>query len=693
MSIPGFLPPRTTGQQLHPMKCLLVVLSRWHWLGLSLMTWMCLGVVYLHLTAPVYEARATLRLEDVPAPNSSGGGKNYALRQPAEIALLRSRSLAVRSLRHLDWKVSYFQRSSAGQNMYPGKPAAVHILRQRPHFWEGRIALKPTVDGFELDDGTGGRRQKRRFRWGERITLPGLIFVVRPLATEKLTRPFAFQFNTAATVAGQIQSGLRVAEQGKISPVLQLTNRQPNARFACDALNALITAYLEQDVQQKRLQAEHTRKVLDHEWHALTLPDINQQNRQEMSGAADKLIQLRLRLSVIDSARRGLTTVPLSNLGPALALNVPSLTQLLDQLMADEQDIRKRSSALPALSPRMNALRESIATRKRQAMDLLRAIGNETSDAIRVYTAQTSTATADRRASSSGNQGRKGTISLLEDRQLENRLAEQFIRPGASVIDEAVPDFSVLYPRPAFVLRSSAFLALLSWISSIVFARLINTRIRGKHHLVSSAGAVPVAGQFPQVPDDHICTIRAGRLLVVLSPDLSQIAQVICVTSQGRGEGKTTIAEHLALGLSSAGKRTLLVKSLIPSANKMWVDTGRPTADAVPSTRFENLFLLEASDSTGSADPLAISRIPELCGRLRLEYDHVVIDGSPLGETDDLLPIIAQSDITLFVVRSGYSPLSAIALAAETGVRVPSVPVQLLLITDREDPLYASIYD
>jgi polysaccharide biosynthesis transport protein len=65
------------------------------------------------------------------------------------------------------------------------------------------------------------------------------------------------------------------------------------------------------------------------------------------------------------------------------------------------------------------------------------------------------------------------------------------------------------------------------------------------------------------------------------------------------------------------------------------------------------------------AELLASKRMGELLERWRSEYDHVVIDTTPMLFFADSMPLAAQADGVLFVVRAGRSRRKAMVRALD----------------------------
>ena len=164
--------------------------------------------------------------------------------------------------------------------------------------------------------------------------------------------------------------------------------------------------------------------------------------------------------------------------------------------------------------------------------------------------------------------------------------------------------------------------------------------------------------------------------------------RVVMITSAVGGEGKTSLASHLATSLARSGLRTLLIDADLrsPSIHRLFdlpVAAGLSEvlrgevewADAAAATTIEDLKVLTA----GNCDRQTIALLSQGClsplfVQLKEQFDFVIVDSSPILPVADGL-IIAQSvDAVLFSIFRDVSRKTKIAAAAERlqylGVRI-----------------------
>lgn len=156
---------------------------------------------------------------------------------------------------------------------------------------------------------------------------------------------------------------------------------------------------------------------------------------------------------------------------------------------------------------------------------------------------------------------------------------------------------------------------------------------------------------------------RLQSNLVYSQPDNPY--KVICVSSAGKGEGKTTVMSNLAVTLAEAGKKVLIIDCDFRRP-RIHREFGLVSTPGVTDYLFDEISLEEAKRETlvdgitvmpagkKTPNPSGISRSPkliELIKQVRDQYDYVLVDAAPYGIITDAAPLLTAVDGIVLVVR------------------------------------------
>ena len=173
--------------------------------------------------------------------------------------------------------------------------------------------------------------------------------------------------------------------------------------------------------------------------------------------------------------------------------------------------------------------------------------------------------------------------------------------------------------------------------------------------------------------DEAIRALRNSILLRSLDQQRERL-RAILITSASPGEGKTTIAVHLAMACASQGKRTLLIDADLrrPSVHYQFgltpvtglsniINDGVKWTESVVSiSHIPNLFIIPAGEASATAADLIGGRMMDLRAEFREHFDFVIIDGPPLLAFAEPLEIASAADGVLIVSLAGKTKRDAL---------------------------------
>jgi polysaccharide biosynthesis transport protein len=202
--------------------------------------------------------------------------------------------------------------------------------------------------------------------------------------------------------------------------------------------------------------------------------------------------------------------------------------------------------------------------------------------------------------------------------------------------------------------------------------------------LVPATGAdAPTDTHSPMVE-----AIDTTRIMLTHGNPASSRLRVLLVTSAVSGEGKTTLSGNLAISLTRAGFRTLLIDGDMqaPSAHVLFDVSVSPglsellrgdtdLGHAIRSTPIPGLSVLPAGMwSMSTRQSLVGDRWRLLKRELESQFDFVVIDTSPLLMVSDAMLLAREADGVVLSVLLG---VSQVARVAETVNRLHAIGAEL----------------
>lgn len=250
---------------------------------------------------------------------------------------------------------------------------------------------------------------------------------------------------------------------------------------------------------------------------------------------------------------------------------------------------------------------------------------------------------------------------------------------------------------------AAPLVALLGVCLSLAWLDVRQRRIRSAGEVSRGLG-IRVVGAVPTVPnlEHHLVGPSDGPDLEV-HPALESIdalrtqllrdaddvhTRVVMVASATHGEGKTTVASHLASSLARAGRNTLLIDGDLrrPSAHQLFELPMHPgfsevllgeveLTDTVQATTLEGLSFLAAGQWDREVlHALARGGVEGIFEKLQEEFDFIVIDSHPVLPATDSLLIGQCVDAVILSVLREVSQLPRVYAASQRlttlGIRV-----------------------
>jgi capsular exopolysaccharide synthesis family protein len=280
----------------------------------------------------------------------------------------------------------------------------------------------------------------------------------------------------------------------------------------------------------------------------------------------------------------------------------------------------------------------------------------------------------------------------LQNRAQSLSLLSQLKVGDVKVISEAIPPSGPSSPKTSRNTALGAFVGLILGIGLVLMLERIDRRIRTPEELeavyrLPLLGAVPRSAalaragsekegvrQAPPVAESEQFNLIRARLRYF---NINSVLRTVMVASAEAGDGKSLVARNLAEAAARSGAKTLLLETDLRQptlVKQLSLPDGRGLADvligattmqeaikSIPLDAGATLDLLSAGAvlPPNPGELLESGALEQLLGRVRSEYDLVVLDIPPLTVVSDAFVLLTKVDGIVVVGRIGGSRRNA----------------------------------
>ena len=279
-------------------------------------------------------------------------------------------------------------------------------------------------------------------------------------------------------------------------------------------------------------------------------------------------------------------------------------------------------------------------------------------------------------------------LFLLQQRE-EASITLAATSPKAKVVDSAYSTKQPVSPKRPLIFLGAFLAGLLVPFIGIYGANLLNTKVTTRRDVERHLTTTPIVGEIPKIKrgeseliqdNDRSVMAEAYRILrtnlqylFINKLEENEKGKTLIVTSTIKGEGKTFVAFNLALTLALTGKKVVLVGADIRNpqlqrylpehlkSNKglteFIVYDDMKVEDVISQSEYnKNLsIVLSGAIPPNPAELLMQKRTTTFMDELKKQFDYIILDTAPSMLVTDTILINKLADITLYVVRAGYT--------------------------------------
>ncbi|MGZ3758008.1 MAG: GumC family protein [Mucilaginibacter sp.] len=716
-------------QEFDYIKMAKILISRWYWIAASVLLCYIAADVYLWYTPKMYAASSSMKLEDKKTelsdivPSVGGGNDKNASRVQTETFVIQSRAVILNAVKDLNYPISFYiagRVRTSGYELYPEKPLDIKFIKfDSTNFYHDMISFKALDQkSFKLSYKMGGTTVTKTYPYNNPVDVGPTTFSINNRDAVSKNSVYLFNFNSLDALIGRARGGLGVSEVIKNSNIVYLRENDANPQFASDILNAIMKEYVIFDRSKKQQSSSQIISFIDNQLDTISkkvrqsetaIEDFKQNSKlMDVASAAQvqlnksndaqvqrSLLQIQLR-SIEDGKQQIISEKSNSGinfmLDPSVDVASTAMINNFNNLIADKNSLLKTytNSSQPIkdidrqIAQLKGSLLDNIAHSTRRINEKIQYLNKQIEDADRKIGDMP---VAERKLASLNRdfEINEKVYTLLSEKKLDAQISRSAIAPGATIIEQAQPNFGPVSPDERSIRRSAIITGLLIGLGLIILIRILNPYIYDKE-TVESLTTIPIIGVIRKFPHSHhqdttdILVLSKPRSIFAESvrsvrTNLSFLAsekssKVICITSEVAGEGKSFVAVNLSTTLSLIDKKVILIAAdlrrsklhkTFAVANEVGLSGYLSHQSSMEDIIVEhpnqpNLdFIPSGPVPPNPSELLHSSRMQLLLDQLRLTYDIIMIDTAPVGLVSDSIPLIRLSDINVFVIRSGKS--------------------------------------
>lgn len=717
------------------------------WLAISVALLLMLAYVQLRYSTPVFSVSGKILVKN-PNPYANNGDKFddiFMMQQSGnrnlndEMEIIRSRYMAQRVVSALKLQLMYYNKGKIRSSL-------IHPL-EVPFNFE-IISLRDSLRGFSWPIFILNEREyqigekSKPIYFGQVIDRPeGIFRISRNNISYKMfaSNQFIVNWLPAASRAGGIGGGLRVAQAVDLSSVLQLTYETENPRLGKDIVDQYMREYQQSSLEDKRQIAVSTLSFIEDQLvtvkQDLGSVERNLQNYREqndvfnteaqtqrvfgdMSELDRQLTALEIKIAIIDGIISYINDQknPFRIVPTITDIGDPSLLQTISEYNKLQLERTTYINTTPRTNPVVKDLEIAIEQLRGDMLQNLRNIrqtylvatnelnrkNQQASTAIKTIPGKEKQMLDIRRQ----QQILQELYSYLLQKKLETSISAASTISNIKVVEPAVFGNYPIKPNRRSLYLLAITLGVLIPVGIIFLLEYLNDKVKTRMD-VERATDAPIVGEVGHSEEpSSLVVMKNNRKFIaeqfrMIRTNFQYVLMnvekpVVLVTSTFSGEGKSFISTNLGAVVAVSGKRTVILEFDIRKPKILkglglhekkgltnFIVGNIPVDEIVyPVPDAENLFVIPCGPvPPNPAELLLNEKIGLLFEKLRGMFDVVIIDSAPAGLVSDAMTLGKYADATMYIIRYNYTFKKQLQLIEDIN-RNKKLPKLSLIIND-----------
>ena len=690
------------------------------------------ATIFAYFKDNVYEASATIQLEqqgrggpvdDMMALALRGGAANLDNEQ----FILQSRFLSEKVLRELDIGTRYFTTQNLRTvELYRTSPFVVvskeldsslegakftmeiqggkdfFILRMTPEIGlKEKVLRKLGLIEVPSDE---PKPYEQRHTFGEEIVTEWFSLSINKVFDLENSE-YSFSVTPNAHMSKFLKEGIAISLASETGSILMITFQDNVALRAQEVINTLAKRYLQQELEEKTLEADQTLKFIDAQIEEInkdvkksqvkldkfrakhTIVDAGQQAMMTAANMAEyesKLQALEIESNVLKNVQQyintgkdlsGISLGSASYSGSALATTI---LQLQESIMARNSLLVEFTALHPdviKLTEGINSIKSSIKFTLKNDINMIEQRKQTLRRYIRKYERSLKALPENERQLANLTRNtlvNEKVYNFLLSKRAETAILRSSTVSKTRILDTALlPDLPIK-PKRLLIILVGMILGFIVGITVAFLRAFLDDTLKTAEDFDKITN-IPLYAAIPK-RIDKMTRSQFEEAMRVLRTNLqfaggAKKPKIVALTSSVSGEGKTTAAVALAKIIAATGKKVVLLDldmrrsrmhEEFKITNKVGVSSVlsgvRTLHEVLHEDVLENLDVIFSGPKPPNPSELLVTAgFDEMIAKLSEAYEYIIFDTPPIGLVTDAMILLQIADIGLIVTRANYS--------------------------------------
>jgi tyrosine-protein kinase Etk/Wzc len=693
-------------------------LYHWPLFLLFIVSTLSIAYFYNRYNLPVYTVTAKLLIADEKNDHAAESvmqkmdifGSSKVVENESEI--LQSKMLISEVVNKLKLWTSYSEKTGLkNTDLYTASPVQIQLLTPPSDSLKEnlRVYIKSRLQFVLLNkDGTG-----KEFYFGTRLKSGFGSWRLNTTSTidQHIGSTIGIALIDTLSAVDSYADNVKATRVNKLASVLELSLQDHILKRGDDIMHSLVAAYDNQAVTEKKRVAESALKFIDgriitvsSELETIEKHLEGYQSSQGITNVTAEstlllenlktndaaLNDVNVQLNIIDEVEKYVKSSKSTNSAPAtIGISDPGLSGLIKQLMELQAQRDKMLANTPEINHVFDSVNGAIKSTKAAILENISGIKSSLLASKRQLVGTNGTL----EASIKNIPGQERQLISIKRQQtnkenlylyLLQKREEAALSYASTLNDSRLIDYEYTKTSNKRLIYVMALALGIFLPLSIIYGReYFNDKINTKRDIEDET-SIPIIseisyydGKVPLMIGQRNGNFEIGeqfrqlRFGLHLAQNSKVPGRVTLLTSGIAAEGKSFVTSYLGLSLAASARRVIILELDIHSPQiikKFNLDAnakglcdfllGEATLEEIiqVSELNPNVSVISAGTCTlNSQEMLEQDDLDQLINKLKESYDDILIDTPPINFVSDAMVLLRVSDITLYIVRQGFT--------------------------------------